>query len=307
MSTCPSCHAQNRDGNRMCERCGAALVTGNWQAQQGRLLRIGRAVDNDIVLPDEITQASRYQAQIAVSPTGELVISDMGSSNGTFVNGSRLTGPTRFSLADRVSFGSYELNPGLLQPYLAAPAQAMVPQYAPPAMQPQYAPPAMQPQYAPPMQPQYAPPAMIQQPYGQQQMAPYGQQQMAPYGQQQMAPYAPQGMAPQGYAPPQTAQPARPPRPRKGSGLGVTSLVFGILGLLFTMFGAILPIFFAVAGFGLFFCFLAVLFGIIGAATGHGRGPAIAGLILGLIPGIIVVAMIATGAGMIGYALDSLL
>jgi len=58
-------------------------------------LRVGRARDNDLVLPDE--RVSRHHGQISVR-FGTLVYADLGSTNGSYVNGARVTeialGPT---------------------------------------------------------------------------------------------------------------------------------------------------------------------------------------------------------------------
>jgi hypothetical protein len=51
-------------------------------------LRIGRALDNDICLPDE--KVSRHHGQMSVR-LGMLVYTDMGSTNGSFLNGSAVT------------------------------------------------------------------------------------------------------------------------------------------------------------------------------------------------------------------------
>jgi ABC-type multidrug transport system ATPase subunit len=51
-------------------------------------LRIGRAPDNDLVLDDPLV--SRYHAELRRRPTGGYEIADLGSQNGTFVNGRRI-------------------------------------------------------------------------------------------------------------------------------------------------------------------------------------------------------------------------
>lgn len=58
-------------------------------------LRVGRANDNDLVLPDD--RVSRHHGQISIR-FGTLVYADLGSTNGSYVNGVRVTeialGPT---------------------------------------------------------------------------------------------------------------------------------------------------------------------------------------------------------------------
>lgn len=51
-------------------------------------LRLGRSMDNDIVLPDD--KVSRHHGQIGVR-LGMLVYTDLGSTNGSFLNGSGVT------------------------------------------------------------------------------------------------------------------------------------------------------------------------------------------------------------------------
>jgi hypothetical protein len=54
----------------------------------GGMLRLGRGQDNDLVLADE--QVSRHHGQL-VSRQGALVYRDLDSTNGSFVNGDRVT------------------------------------------------------------------------------------------------------------------------------------------------------------------------------------------------------------------------
>lgn len=51
-------------------------------------IRIGRALDNDIVLPDE--KISRHHGQIGIR-LGMLVYSDLASTNGSFLNGAKVS------------------------------------------------------------------------------------------------------------------------------------------------------------------------------------------------------------------------
>nr|WP_078504307.1 FHA domain-containing protein [Streptomyces viridochromogenes] len=65
----------------------------------GRVMRIGRALENDLVVSD--LQVSRHHAEFHATPDGRMEIRDLGSHNGTYVNGqpiakggSALLGPT---------------------------------------------------------------------------------------------------------------------------------------------------------------------------------------------------------------------
>jgi ABC transport system ATP-binding/permease protein len=55
---------------------------------QSKVIKIGRRPDNDIVLDD--LGVSKQHAELRLSPTGRYQLIDLGSHNGTFVNGSRI-------------------------------------------------------------------------------------------------------------------------------------------------------------------------------------------------------------------------
>ncbi|MCF1509930.1 ABC transporter ATP-binding protein/permease [Streptomyces glomeratus] len=55
------------------------------QLALGRVMRIGRALENDLVVSD--LQVSRHHAEFHATPDGRFEIRDLGSHNGTFVNG----------------------------------------------------------------------------------------------------------------------------------------------------------------------------------------------------------------------------
>ncbi|MFF4524825.1 ABC transporter ATP-binding protein/permease [Streptomyces bluensis] len=55
------------------------------QLALGRVMRIGRALDNELVVSD--LQVSRHHAEFHATPDGRYEIRDLGSHNGTFVNG----------------------------------------------------------------------------------------------------------------------------------------------------------------------------------------------------------------------------
>jgi FHA domain/CARDB len=63
---------------------------------------IGRHADNQIILPDP--QVSRHHAEI-VMQGGRWVISDLGSANGTYVNGQRIHGPQVLGHGDLIRIG----------------------------------------------------------------------------------------------------------------------------------------------------------------------------------------------------------
>lgn len=54
-----------------------------------QIFNIGRDATNEIVLNDDLV--SRHHAQLVIHDTGQAMIRDLGSSNGTFVNGNRIT------------------------------------------------------------------------------------------------------------------------------------------------------------------------------------------------------------------------
>ncbi|MFE4859709.1 FHA domain-containing protein [Streptomyces sp. NPDC056670] len=70
---------------------GAAPVYGDrspttfHQVALGRVMRIGRALENELVVSD--LQVSRHHAEFHATPDGRMEIRDLGSHNGTYVNG----------------------------------------------------------------------------------------------------------------------------------------------------------------------------------------------------------------------------
>ncbi len=63
---------------------------------------IGRDVTNEVVLGD--AEVSRQHARLTRTPGG-FVLEDLGSTNGTFVNGERLVAPRVLNPGDLVAFG----------------------------------------------------------------------------------------------------------------------------------------------------------------------------------------------------------
>jgi hypothetical protein len=68
---------------------------------------IGRAEDNTVALPDD-EFASGHHARIESQRDGVWIL-DLGSTNGTFVNGARLDGRRRLRQGDLVQVGDTEL------------------------------------------------------------------------------------------------------------------------------------------------------------------------------------------------------
>ena len=91
---CSQCHKENPPTANYCENCGAKLnmQAGNQnqqqqQQQQAELVTIGRAPQNTIVLQDNDVSANHCRLY---KSGGRVVIEDLNSTNGTFVNGHRI-------------------------------------------------------------------------------------------------------------------------------------------------------------------------------------------------------------------------
>jgi len=69
---------------------------------EGDQLNIGRESQNDIAIND--AEISRRHARLTFQG-GKYVLEDLGSTNGTFVNGQRLAGPRVLKAGEVVSFG----------------------------------------------------------------------------------------------------------------------------------------------------------------------------------------------------------
>lgn len=128
--TCFRCGAANEPRNRYCTTCGYDLSGARGQADRyrlpnGRPLRcritlrngplmgysfllhqdtttLGRTIGNDVIIPDGTV--SRHHAQLTFR-NGQWSIQDLGSSNGTWVNGSRVKRPKPLMNGDEVRLG----------------------------------------------------------------------------------------------------------------------------------------------------------------------------------------------------------
>jgi Domain of unknown function (DUF4388)/FHA domain len=93
---------------------------GRFPLPRGQTVTIGRALDADLRLPDGLT--SRRHAEITIVD-GHVVIEDLESANGTFVNGSRVR-RAQLRLGDRVLIGVTSLELSLESAGAAASAPA---------------------------------------------------------------------------------------------------------------------------------------------------------------------------------------
>ncbi|MBI5558623.1 MAG: adenylate/guanylate cyclase domain-containing protein [Deltaproteobacteria bacterium] len=79
----------------------------SWPLTGKSTYRLGRGDGSDILLP--YPWVSRQHAMIQVEANFSHNIVDLGSANGTFVNGRRIYTPTRLSSQDRINIGQSEL------------------------------------------------------------------------------------------------------------------------------------------------------------------------------------------------------
>ncbi|MCA9889651.1 MAG: FHA domain-containing protein [Anaerolineae bacterium] len=205
------------------------------------VINLGRDITNDIVINDR--EVSRHHLRLTRGASG-YTIEDSGSTNGTFVNGKRITGATPLKNGDMIGLGEtvtlgYELvrpegqvpssssasgatmpSPGAPQPYEPAPSPQQP--YQPPAPANPYQQPQKQSYSAP--EPAYQQP----EPY---QADPYGQQdayQQPAYGTDQGY-YQAQG----NYGPPPPGYDYDPYAIRDDEGSGAARwILYGCVGLM---------------------------------------------------------------------------
>lgn len=73
----------------------------------GNCWTVGRSEDNNVILSDR--WISRNHAMVQSMETGEFYLIDLGSRNGSFLNGRRVSIPVTLQNGDRLTFGQTEL------------------------------------------------------------------------------------------------------------------------------------------------------------------------------------------------------
>jgi len=88
---------------------------------QGNTWRIGRGDTNQVVIPDDLV--SRNHALLQRTEAGDYILIDMGSRNGSFVNGIRVSIPVTLRTGDTITLGPYSLT--FHQPVSSTSSQAI--------------------------------------------------------------------------------------------------------------------------------------------------------------------------------------
>ncbi|HZS08389.1 MAG TPA: FhaA domain-containing protein [Blastocatellia bacterium] len=107
--------AATQQATRRCElilKAATGARFGNFHtalSSDGTPAGIGRSRDNRITIDD--STVSSFHAAVTLAASGSVVVSDLGSSNGTFVNGVRIAAGDRSIIraGDRLRFGDVEV------------------------------------------------------------------------------------------------------------------------------------------------------------------------------------------------------
>jgi pSer/pThr/pTyr-binding forkhead associated (FHA) protein len=75
--------------------------------EQKSEIRIGRVPTNDLVLAER--GISSNHARLVFDHNGQLYVEDLGSTNGTFVNGSQVDGLSPVAFGDEIQIGQVRL------------------------------------------------------------------------------------------------------------------------------------------------------------------------------------------------------
>jgi pSer/pThr/pTyr-binding forkhead associated (FHA) protein len=80
-----------------------SLSRGSVFRVDGKGLRLGRGKHNDIVLPDHFASIDHA---VFKQKKGQTIVEDLGSTNGTWVNGEQIHSPVQMVVGDYVKIGS---------------------------------------------------------------------------------------------------------------------------------------------------------------------------------------------------------
>lgn len=99
----PSEQPTLKPGSQLRVEVHAGPLAGKGFPIKGDSIKFGRAPDNDLVLDD--AQVSRYHARL-YKQDNEVILEDLGSTNGTMVNGKLIEGSHILQPAETISIGS---------------------------------------------------------------------------------------------------------------------------------------------------------------------------------------------------------
>ncbi|MEO8574432.1 MAG: FHA domain-containing protein [Pyrinomonadaceae bacterium] len=88
---------------------GRGQAEMRFNLEQGKRLSVGRTKDNDLAL--DHTSVSKMHASLLLNSEGKLVVADTGSTNGTFLNGERITYGKAIEIfaGDKIKFGGIDV------------------------------------------------------------------------------------------------------------------------------------------------------------------------------------------------------
>jgi len=115
---CVHCGRQNKNTGQFCTHCGSRLTEEHCLVARLILMDeanhreyliseaeryVGRDPSNDIVMDDDQVSA-RHMKIVCVE--GEFQVEDLGTTNGTYLNGTRILGPAKLKNEDLLKIGT---------------------------------------------------------------------------------------------------------------------------------------------------------------------------------------------------------
>jgi hypothetical protein len=89
-----------------------AIDSGSLAGQRFQLVdhvRIGRSAECELYLDDKYVSSRRPHAELVHQPDGTWLLTDLGSTNGTYVDGVRIAGPKVVTTADTIQIGRTQM------------------------------------------------------------------------------------------------------------------------------------------------------------------------------------------------------